>query len=846
MIHTKCVRWITLFLVLYNGTSFSQLLTLNEYDYFEMRGFNVFVFSNQYTGFFFDEKTAGIEFIHHGVRTATGGAVRLRSTPEQWDLVPMVVERTVDKERNSITVELEYREYNFRPVVTVRGIEKGITIEVYLSDPLPEALEGHAGFNLEFLPSAYFEKTYLIDDRPGILPRATAGYATVQSVNTRVPQFGGFSTFDTRGRDEYVEPLPFAQGRVLVLAPEDPERRVRIESSTGELMVFDGRTVAQNGWYVVRSIIPPKTKGKVVEWNIEASIQPHWIRTPNIGYSQVGYHPIQRKVAVIEIDKNDTFRKEASVWHITPSGECRKVLTPKIEVWGDYLRYKYGFVDFSAISTPGLYFLEYGNVRTKAFPVSNDVYENVWQQTLGIWFPVQMDHMFVNEAYRVWHGIPHLDDALQAPVNHLHFDGYSMDSTTDTRYKPFERIPGLAIGGWFDAGDFDIQTASHCAVVVSFVDTWELFKLQYDQTYIDQAMKFVDIHRPDGIPDLLQQIEHGTFQLVAQQKNIGHAVRGIVVGNLHQYHHLGDASTITDNLPYNPQLKPYHTNGTSSGTLDDRWVFTNRISWLNYYAVAALAAASRVLKGYNDSLAHEAIQAAIKAWELEQRDPSQKSELWGAFMRLPQFELLAALELYRTTEDDKYKEFFLNTIWRALENDTMLTYNIGVAARAVQHLGDAYREQLRPYIEKYKNFIHQLEKVNPYGLPIEARGWGSNSRVVKHAITNYFISTHYPDVLSINHVVRGLEYLYGCHPYSNLSFVAGVGVQSKKLTYSSNRADFSFIPGGVVPGILMLRPDFPENKDDWPFLWGENECVIDICAEYLFLAVAVNEYFHGR
>jgi len=41
---------------------------------FETAGFNVLVFSNQYNGFFYDEKTAGIELIHHGVRTATGGA----------------------------------------------------------------------------------------------------------------------------------------------------------------------------------------------------------------------------------------------------------------------------------------------------------------------------------------------------------------------------------------------------------------------------------------------------------------------------------------------------------------------------------------------------------------------------------------------------------------------------------------------------------------------------------------------------------------------------------------------------------------------------------------------------
>ena len=32
---------------------------------------------------FFDEKTAGIELIHHGVRTATGGAIRL-TDESQW------------------------------------------------------------------------------------------------------------------------------------------------------------------------------------------------------------------------------------------------------------------------------------------------------------------------------------------------------------------------------------------------------------------------------------------------------------------------------------------------------------------------------------------------------------------------------------------------------------------------------------------------------------------------------------------------------------------------------------------------------------------------------------------
>jgi hypothetical protein len=68
-----------------------------------------------------------------------------------------------------------------------------------------------------------------------------------------------------------------------------------------------------------------------------------------------------------------------------------------------------------------------------------------------------------------------------------------------------------------------------------------------------------------------------------------------------------------------------------------------------------------------------------------------------------------------------------------------------------------------------------------------------------------------------------------------------VGIHSKETAYGNNRADFTFIAGGVVPGELILHPDLPENKEDWPFLWGENEYVIDVGASYIFLVNAVHK-----
>jgi len=725
----------------------------------------------------------------------------------------------------------------------VTSKDNGVLISVYLDKPLPEKLVGHAGFNLEFLPSAYFEKTYLMDNSPGIFPLYQSGPTVVKSSKDKIPQFERHTTFDDRDRHEYVDPLPIATGTTLILAPEDQERHVEINSLDGQLMLFDGRNVAQNGWYVVRSLIPANKNGKVIEWYLTANTVKDWKRSPVIGFSQVGYNPSQKKVAVIELDKNDTPLKTASLFHVTNKGNYIEKFTQDVKTWGKYLRYNYITFDFSSVTERGLYFIKYGNQKTETFPIDNNVYDNIWQKSLDVFFPVQMDHMFVNEAYRVWHGRPYMDDALQAPLNHKHFDGYESGESTDTKYEPFEHIPGLAVGGWFDAGDFDIQDGSHNAVVSIFSNLWEKFNVEHDQTFVDRKTSFVDIHRPDGIPDVLQQIEHGTLQLVAQQKNIGHAVRGIIVPNLHQYHHLGDAINETDNLPYNPNLKPYETDGKSSGTMDDRWVFTERVPFLNYGAAAALASASRALKGYNDTLSRQALDAAIGAWNKEHNEPiTRKSPEENWF--LSNAEIPAALQLYISTKDEQYAVRFHELIWSAL--DKGLPWNILTAVQAVQYFDKEYKEKLRTYVEKYKTLLEELDKQNPYGVPMIFRGWGGNTLVVNWAITNYFLNREFPDIISSEYIFKGLNYIFGCHPYSNISFVSAVGTHSKKVAYGNNRANFSFIAGGVVPGLLVLKPDFPENKEDWPFFWGENEYVIDIVAQYIFLAHGANDLLTGK
>jgi len=826
------------FFILLANCAHAQQLKLNDLDYFEKSGVNIFVYSNQYNGIFNDEKTAGIEIIHHGVRTATGGAVRLQNTPEQWDLIPSAVDRKVDKATNTISVTMRYAQFGFdsRTTVTPRG--DGVVISVYLDKAVPESLAGKAGFNLEFLPSAYFEKTYMADGKTGTFPLYPASNTNMEPVSKKTPQFNGHSTFDDRGRDEFIVPHPIAEGKTLILAPEDPERYVKIQSDE-KLMLFDGRNLAQNGWFVVRSMLPASKTGKVLEWYLEPHGIPNWKRAPVIEFSQVGYRPGQEKTAVVELDKTDAALKTMSLFQVTPDGKFVEKLKGDIKPWGMYQRYNYVKFDFSSVKDPGIYFLQYGDQKTNTFSIAQDVYKDTWHPTLDVWFPVQMDHMFVNEAYRVWHGAPFFDDALQAPVNYQHFDNYSMGATTDTKYKPLQRIPGMAMGGWFDAGDFDIETASHCNVLLSFVDTWENFHINRDETYIDQKTRYVDIHRPDGKPDLLQQIEHGTLNMVAQMKNIGHPVRGIVVPNLHQYHHLGDAVDETDNLPYNPNLKPYESDGKSSGTMDDRWAFTTRNPTLDYSMIAALAATSRALKGYNDTLSRQSLMYAKQLWDEDEamrKNAADTSRIANLAKRANN--TTAALQLYITTKDEQYAKIFKDALWPAL--DRSVAFGMMQALQAYSYMDKEYQDKLKPYVAKYKATLDETEKQTPYGVPMRAGGWGGNAGIVTWATTNYYANKYFPEIINQEYVYKGLNYIFGTHPYSNISFVSDVGTKSKKVTYGNNRANFSFIAGGIVPGILLLKPDFPENKEDWPFFWGENEVTITACAQYIFLAAAAD------
>jgi endoglucanase len=800
-------------------------LHLSGQDYFETQGLSVLAYQNRFHEVFRDQKMGGIEIILHGERIATDGEVRLSSTPEQWDPVPKFTARKRGALPDQLVAFSGYPDLalTYRIEVTAEG--QGFCVAVHLDRPLPTALAGKAGFNLDFLPTAYFGKSFMVDDVSGIFPRHPNGPMERNS----------------RG---VAEPMPMARGHRIVLSPEDPSTRVTITSGSGVLMLFDGRNEAQNGWFVVRGLIPSNTTDNALVWHIHPNVIPGWIRPPVVSYNQVGYTPERTKIAIMELDTLDEPPKTARVLRLNPAGGYEEVFQGAIKPWGKWLRYEYASFDFSQVRETGIYAIDFAGRTSGPFRIARDVYKRgVWQPSLDTYLAVQMDHVKVRESYRVWHGASHMDDARQAPANYTHFDGYSMGASADSAFAAGEHIPGLNVGGWYDAGDYDLRTQTQARVITDLVLSREAFHIDWDETTVDEDARLVQIRRPDGVPDVLQQVKHGVLALLAQYSAFGHAIPGIVEPTLEEYTHLGDAASQTDGKIYSARLGPLESDGTSSGMPDDRWAFTSHTTPLNYAAAASLAAASRVLLGYDDGLAAQCLQTAVQVWRDEHRRPPvifRSFNTTGG--ELADEEVNAAVELLLATNGESVYETRLKSLLPVIQKNFS---GLGwVAVRALPFMDADFKNSLAAALSVFKAKQDAELSHNPFGVPIQRGTWGGSATAAGYAVHMYFLHQAFPKIVGIDDTLRGFDYVLGRHPVSGVSYVSSVGTYSKLIGYGNNRADYTFIPGGMIPGVVIIEPDFPELKDSWPFLWYENEYVVDAATTFILAANAAESLAH--
>ena len=816
--------------------------------YFRNGGVNIMAFDDIYP----EGHQSGVSVIMHGRRIATCGDLRFESTPGQWQPVPRQVRRALDAEGNAIVAELRYpdedrslrginpmiypdAELNYR--VTVRGEGESALVEVDLDRPAPEAFAGKLCFNLELFPGAMFGRPWIMDGSCGVFPRQPNGPVRAQRPN--LPRSGHRQTDMGRGpladvrrlagdggayspivADDWIAE-PYARGRTLTICPDDDATRLTVQclSPGTELKLCDGRMNHNNGWFVVSSEIPVGVSRGALRWRITPNAIPDWRSPTVIQLSQVGYHPDQQKQAVLELDPESELPEEAEILKTEAGGE-RIVGRVPVVAWGRFLRYRYARADFTDFREEGLYRLRCGGALSTLFRIARDVYDRgVWQPVLEYFLPVQMCHMRVQEKYRVWHGLCHNDDARMAPLNLNHFDGYAQGGDTFTRFRPGDAVPGLNVGGWHDAGDYDLRVESQSGEVYILALARECFGVSWDATTIDQKKRLVEIHQPDGRDDLLQQVEHGMLSVVGGWNALGRLYRGIICNDLRQYVLLGDAAAMTD--------------GVASG--DDRWVFTEDNPARELTCAAHLAAGARAMTGFNDELARQGL-AAAEAVFARTACPMDDERVRGA-------KLHAAAELFLTTQGEVYRR------WLSDEADFAAAHmdKVGwIAARVSDALEDAaFAEKICRALPGLKAQLDAQCAETPYGIPYRPYIWGAGWGIQAMAFRYYFLHRAFPETFDRAPLENALNFVLGCHPGSNTaSFASGVGTRSATVAYGANRADWSFIPGGVISGTALIRPDFPELLE-YPFLWQQTEYVLGGgSSNFMFLTLAVQSLLH--
>ena len=665
-----------------------QTFQLNDRGYFNAGGVDVMAFDDIYP----EGHQAGVSILMNGNRLMTNGDIRLEATPGQWQPLPKQLRRETGIDFIATTLQypdssrhltgfnpMIYPDLQLRYQVKVKSMGDYLEVTVDLDRPIPDKYIGKVGFNMEIFPGFAFGKPWIMDDQTGIYPRQPNSPLTFTKPNQQrgvgnyhdgKHPLADISHLTGKGYNPIVADdiiaLPYAEGKCFTTFVDDPKSQITIESLTGKLKLYDGRMNHNNGWFVLRSEIAAGATEGAVRWIIRPNVVKDWQSDPVVQTSQVGYHPLQKKTTVIELDMRSGVDHTPRLVRMEANG-ARTIKDLPTKTWGKFLRYQYLTADFSDVQQPGLYQVVYGKYKSPLFRIDKDVYDRgVWQPVVEYFLPVQMCHMRVAEKYRVWHDACHMDDATMAQPHNL-FDGY--DQRPDAygkRYKAGKQVDGVNIGGWHDAGDFDLRIESQAGESYILTLAYEEFNPELDVTSVNHATRVTEIHQPDGKNDVLQQVENGALSVVNSYLSLGRLYRGIICNNLRQYVLLGDAAAMTDG---------------QRGNEDDRWIFTENNPGREMQTAAQLAAISRAMKGFNDTLSVNSLNIAKEIFETQTAGKDANPRLLSS-------RLHAAVELFLTTGEKKYTDYVLANQQAALQNINLSAWFICRGAERWRQMKD--------------------------------------------------------------------------------------------------------------------------------------------------------------
>jgi endoglucanase len=469
--------------------------------------------------------------------------------------------------------------------------------------------------------------------------------------------------------------------------------------------------------------------------------------TTDIKVDQVGYLPNAPKIALVSA--SSPVAQEFSVKRASDDGV---VFQGKLSasVHDADTADNVQAADFSGLQQPGHYYLDIPGVgRSWSFSIDPNVYSRAYYLAMRGFYgqrcgtAVDLGPEF--PGYK--HAACHLKGEFHASSG-----------------KQGERDN---IGGWHDAGDYGRYVVNSGISTGSLLWAWELY---------GPKLKNITLNIPEsgnGTPDILNEIRWNLEWMLKMQDEDG--------GVWHKQTSTHFSELV---MPEDDKL-PSEVIGTGSVP------FKSTCATADLAAVAAIAA--RVFKPYDAKFATQNLDAARKAWQWTEKNPNvtfknPKGISTGDYgdNNCKDERLWAAAELWRTTGEKSYDDFFLQNYaeflpqldsapaegWNQLAPMGLWTYALSGRPEADATALSRIRAST---IGNAKRFAQRTD-ADPYHVSLVTKDyvWGSNGVAASYGLQLLVANALSPDPAFVNAAMDNLHYILGRNTFS-LSWVTQLG-----------------------------------------------------------------------
>jgi hypothetical protein len=515
----------------------------------------------------------------------------------------------------------------------------------------------------------------------------------------------------------------------------------------------------------------------------------------------------------------------------------------------EFMGFSFASFDFSGITKEGEYRAVWSGGKTPWFRVKKGVFGTLWQATVDEWLPWQMCHAQVKAPGKsAAHRACHMDDGKRVPANSPDLDGFVSYDCEGTPFKEGDHIP-CATGGWHDAGDNDLNVTAQGFSTHRLALAWEEFGMNRDKGTLDGEKGAWKPGQPDGVPDVLNQVEWGARWLLSMLQDDGRVYLGV----------------IAKRGIYGANKAPEDVTDGKPGNDDDRNVYVDYHSDIQLKFVTAMYACSRVLAGPRPELAAKCRDAGGLAWVYFKKNgvrerassysgpppkggmgpthmlASALAEAWlttGATAYLSELEVMSPAIMALTVDYPSPRRSGCGNHW----------YAPPFLARILPRLKDGpLKDACLVACRNSAGWYANQLKAEPWPFSRwDLYKWGNSGAALNSVHDAYWLAkAGMPGVTMADALSCGL-WMEGLHPLNDYSMVCGQGRAFPRHLYNSRVHGRSghkpgWVNGAVVPGIGGdAEAQVLGYADDYGF-YVYNEACIYTAAEYVFACAALDK-----